>query len=107
MFGSVGFDTANNNVSHFETITLNDTAIAALNAAAGNSFLFGGSVNTVGTDRDAIFGGTRGTPVAFLTLVPGVSAVPEPASWAMMIIGFGMVGGMARYRRQRTVVRFA
>ncbi len=27
-------------------------------------------------------------------------AVPEPASWAMMIGGFGLVGGMARRRRQ-------
>jgi uncharacterized repeat protein (TIGR03803 family) len=26
--------------------------------------------------------------------------VPEPASWAMLIIGFGMVGGMARGRRR-------
>ena len=29
---------------------------------------------------------------------PGV--VPEPASWAMLIAGFGLVGGMARRRRQ-------
>ena len=26
-------------------------------------------------------------------------AVPEPATWAMMIIGFGFVGGAIRYRR--------
>jgi hypothetical protein len=29
----------------------------------------------------------------------GVGAVPEPASWAMMIAGFGLVGGSARRRR--------
>jgi phospholipase/lecithinase/hemolysin len=29
----------------------------------------------------------------------GISAIPEPASWAMMILGFGLVGGMARRRR--------
>jgi hypothetical protein len=34
------------------------------------------------------------------------SAVPEPASWAMMIGGFGMIGAAMR-RRQRTVVRFS
>lgn len=34
------------------------------------------------------------------------AAVPEPASWAMMIIGFGLVGSTMR-RRQRAVVRFA
>nr|WP_309642845.1 PEPxxWA-CTERM sorting domain-containing protein [Phenylobacterium sp.] len=29
------------------------------------------------------------------------SAVPEPATWAMMIIGFGAVGGVARNARRR------
>jgi hypothetical protein len=29
-----------------------------------------------------------------------VAAVPEPASWAMLIAGFGLVGGAARRRRQ-------
>jgi hypothetical protein len=29
-------------------------------------------------------------------------AVPEPASWAMLIAGFGLVGAAAR--RRRTVV---
>jgi hypothetical protein len=29
----------------------------------------------------------------------GAAAVPEPASWALMIGGFGMAGGMLRRRR--------
>lgn len=33
-------------------------------------------------------------------VVPG--AVPEPATWAMMIVGFGMVGGVLRRRRNVT-----
>lgn len=33
-------------------------------------------------------------------------SIPEPASWAMMIAGFGLAGGMLRQRR-RTSVRFA
>jgi hypothetical protein len=36
---------------------------------------------------------------------PVNGAVPEPASWAMMIGGFGMVG--AAMRRRRTAIRFA
>ncbi len=32
------------------------------------------------------------------------AAVPEPATWAMMIIGFGMVGGA--YRRRNTAVTY-
>jgi uncharacterized repeat protein (TIGR03803 family) len=31
---------------------------------------------------------------------PDVAAVPEPASWAMMIAGFGLAGAAARRRRQ-------
>ncbi|HEX4183156.1 MAG TPA: PEPxxWA-CTERM sorting domain-containing protein, partial [Caulobacteraceae bacterium] len=27
------------------------------------------------------------------------SAVPEPAAWAVMLIGFGMIGGLARRRK--------
>ena len=32
--------------------------------------------------------------------------VPEPATWAMMVGGFGMVGGAMRARRRRTAVSF-
>lgn len=32
-----------------------------------------------------------------------IAAVPEPASWAMMIAGFGMVGGALRGRRRSAV----
>jgi hypothetical protein len=34
---------------------------------------------------------------------PPTGAVPEPASWAMMIAGFGLVGAAARRRRPATV----
>jgi PEP-CTERM motif len=30
-----------------------------------------------------------------------IAAVPEPATWAMLIIGFGMVGGTLRTRRRQ------
>jgi hypothetical protein len=34
------------------------------------------------------------------------AAVPEPATWLMMILGFGLVGGAMRYRRGKTSVSF-
>lgn len=34
-------------------------------------------------------------------------AVPEPATWAMMLLGFGMVGGAARYRRRSSGITYA
>ena len=46
----------------------------------------------------------------FTTTIDGlgpISAVPEPASWATMIIGFGVIGSMLRLRRSRARVRVA
>ena len=34
------------------------------------------------------------------------SAVPEPASWALMILGFGLVGGVLRKQRKSTQLAF-
>jgi hypothetical protein len=33
--------------------------------------------------------------------------VTEPATWAMMLIGFGMVAGASRYRRRSTATVYA
>ena len=46
-----------------------------------------------------------GGSVAGRILFPATAAVPEPASWALMLVGFGLVGGALRQRR--TAVRFA
>jgi hypothetical protein len=55
---------------------------------------------------------TQGKVGATFTLVSDstpISApgVPEPANWAMMIAGFGMIGGAMRSRRGNTSVSFA
>jgi hypothetical protein len=41
-------------------------------------------------------------PIAMLDNVSLTAAVPEPATWAMMLVGFGMIGASARYRRRNT-----
>jgi len=69
---------------------------------------------------DILFTGTEAAPTFKLgtfnlvSQLPGVSdysltisAVPEPASWAMLLAGFGALGMAARRRSDRTVrVRF-
>jgi hypothetical protein len=37
------------------------------------------------------------------TYIGAVSAVPEPATWAMMIVGFGLTGSLLRSRRRERV----
>jgi hypothetical protein len=41
--------------------------------------------------------------VDILSMALDVSCVPEPASWGMMLAGFGVVGVSARRRRSKTV----
>ncbi len=36
-----------------------------------------------------------------------VAAVPEPGTWAMMLVGFGMMGASMRYRRRSTSTVYA
>lgn len=38
---------------------------------------------------------------------PAISAVPEPATWALFILGFGAVGGMLRANRRASAVAHA
>ena len=53
----------------------------------------------------ATFGSTGGNAFEFDNLS---AAVPEPAAWGMMILGFGLVGGALRRRpATKTTVKFA
>lgn len=45
--------------------------------------------------------------VAFDNLTVDLAAVPEPASWALMLGGFGLAGAAVRRRRSRMDVMFA
>lgn len=75
------------------------TAAIGFGNGAGDSIVLQGSnapgLNSVVQDKSIWFNQN-------LTVVPGV---PEPATWAMLIGGFGMVGGAMR-RRQRAIVSF-
>lgn len=50
--------------------------------------------------------GLRGTITYGLADTSTLAAVPEPASWALMLGGFGMIGGALRSRRKANM-RFA
>ncbi len=99
VLGTITLGEANaQNWGHYVTIVLNDAGIAALRNARGGSFLFGGV--TPGS-AFAGYGDGRG---AYLSV--SSDPVPEPASWAMMLGGFVMIGGALRARR-KVAIRLA
>jgi len=67
----------------------NWTAIGVAFAGTAFSIDFGGTANQTGYDN-----------ITFGSDKPGGGVVPEPATWAMMITGFGLVGFAARRRRR-------
>ncbi|HVF94259.1 MAG TPA: DVUA0089 family protein [Sphingomonas sp.] len=80
------------------------------NVAAGNYVLAVGTYNF--SELEARLGvadyvpGERRFTAVFGDGVT-VPAVPEPATWAMMLVGFGMTGAAMRYRRRETKVAYA
>ncbi len=71
-----------------------------LGTATGNTWLIGGSINGPDGLNDAFK--LAGLTVRTAGSTGVVSPVPEPATWAMMMVGFAMVGAAARYRRRKT-----
>jgi hypothetical protein len=82
---------------------------AGVQLAAG---AFGGA-QSVGRRMTYDFGGQKVTSVEFMSSgnsfefdnIATTSAVPEPATWAMMITGFGLAG--AAMRRRRATLAYA
>jgi hypothetical protein len=70
------------------------------NCCGGENFLWG---NWSGSQWNDIFPVNLGYTIEYGGLGGGV---PEPASWALMIAGFGLVGAAARRRARVTKVTF-
>jgi hypothetical protein len=54
----------------------------------------------------AVAGNPDAAAFSVTSFVP-TPVVPEPTTWAMMLVGFGMIGATARYRRRSSMVRYA
>lgn len=73
------------------------TSLAAAADETGISRIYGG----VHWSYDNIYGKATGRQVGDYVVANyfGINAVPEPASWAMLIAGFGLTGAAMRRRR--------
>lgn len=93
--------------------TVNYTLTLASGGTATGSFGIDRTYQSIALNTAAItsatFTGLADGYVAFdnVTISAGSGAVPEPATWGLMILGFGMIGGAARSRRHKTKVSFA
>jgi hypothetical protein len=109
----IGFGTQSANMSDldkfmaFQSITANAIRVPngvmpsaqAMSTRVGNVWLIGADRTAVTAERN------DGFKLGAITVTPNVAAVPEPATWATMMLGFGLAG--AAIRRRRTSVAFA
>ncbi len=101
-----GYDSGWNGTAFNGFVVFDDTNSAAAFTGVsinGITNMAGFDISRVTFDADHIFVNWAGLDfgqgtVVSLDLTGG--AVPEPASWAMMLGGFGMVGGAMRSRRK-------
>ncbi len=94
---SIAVDAATN--VNFSSATLNGIALAL--SPNGMIETGGLSLATTAGLQTLIVNGTSGGNGSFggnVSFAPAGGAIPEPATWALMILGFGLVGGMMRRR---------
>jgi hypothetical protein len=87
-------------------VLLNGTVVGTYSTASNSSFA-GHSLSltglTAGQSYTLTFAGrVNADETSFLDAV-SVNGVPEPAQWALLISGFGLVGAASRRRRTNTV----
>lgn len=85
------------------SVSLNKEALTALTGSIGSQFAVG-----LVADSGFAFGGSQIGTVTRLSLetMDVAAAVPEPATWAMMLVGFGGIG-FAMRRRSKVRARVA
>jgi len=92
----------------FSSVTLNGMALMLGSAgsfvfAGGDALpIIAGQSNTLTVSGTSVGGASYGGNLTFMP-----SAVPETATWMMMLAGFGMMGAVLRYRRRSSTVVYA
>ena len=87
-------------------LTVDNKAIVSF--GLHDSFFSGGifyyfdtaAFTSTGTFDTVLFGGSQQGRLVVTDIGAATGAVPEPAGWALMILGFGGVGAAVRHRRR-------
>lgn len=87
-------------------VTPNNGNPLVTNGGPNNAFNFNAAL-TAGQFVDFRVGNNGGYGFDTTGLNLLATSVPEPSTWGMMILGFGVVGGAARYRRRSVRVAVA
>jgi PEP-CTERM motif len=86
-----------------DRIGFDDFPISPTPAAGGNLIVDSyWTINNVRVDHEVSFyyASDLTTPIGGVGANLYVASIPEPANWAMMIAGFGLVGSVSRRRRR-------
>jgi hypothetical protein len=86
------------NASQFSTVAADGNSGYRANSVSGFSQVWLVAASVATTDRD------DGFKLASITVTRQTPAVPEPATWAMMILGFGFVGASLRRKAAATAI---
>jgi hypothetical protein len=94
------------------TVILSSAFVSQFNSAIDSSdkrIALGGALQTIGSSATQGFWAQSSGISAARLNIELASAVPEPATWAMMLLGFGFVGGVMRSakRKQKVAVSYA
>jgi len=76
-----------------------------LSALLNGSTYYGYAFTTNTILNSIAFQTTPGVAITASTAIP--AAVPEPATWMMMLVGFGAIGASIRLRRRRSAMALA
>lgn len=96
------------------TVTINGSSFNIFHGGATptdmNWFLYTGTFTAISNSTTLMFSETDGSPccnggIALDSV--SISAVPEPSTWAMLVLGFAGVGFLAYRRKGKVAFRFA
>ncbi|WP_296722015.1 PEPxxWA-CTERM sorting domain-containing protein [Erythrobacter sp.] len=90
-------------VSFFNSTNALLGTVNVANSSLNGGLSFAGFQSSQGISFISVSGTNNGAVIAVQSAL--ISAVPEPATWSMMIVGFGAVGGAIRLAKRKQKVK--